>query len=364
MALKWNFFSTNLSYLDLNFSFFVILKKKENCLGQEKWRALLFAESIYILSKLEGTMIEVFGVSKSFGKRQVLKDISFTIQKGQIVGFLGPNGAGKTTTMRILTGFFPPDKGTIKVAGHDMFTNPIEVKKRLGYLPEHNPLYLEMTVEGYLRFVARIKGVNGKRETQRIQEVMASCGLEGVRNRLIKRLSKGYKQRVGLAQALVNDPEILILDEPTVGLDPKQITEIRQLIKNLAAQKTVILSTHILPEVNMVCNRVIIINKGEVVAEDTPENLTSQKGQVEILLKAPSKAEIKRGLESISGVKDLKISQEGEFYRLLISFSPHDDLRPVLVEEVVKHGWKLYEISSRRLSLEEVFVQLVTEEAS
>ncbi len=308
-------------------------------------------------------MIEVKGVCKAFGERQVLKNISFFVEKGQILGFLGPNGAGKTTTMRILTGFFPPDAGQVKIAGYDITKEPMPVKKKMGYLPEHNPLYPEMTVEGFLRFAARIKGVSAKEETKRVNTVIAECGLEGVRKRLIKPLSKGYKQRVGLAQALVNDPEILILDEPTIGLDPKQIYEIRQLIKSLASQKTVILSTHILPEVSMVCTKVVIINQGQVVAEDTPENLTAQRGQVEILLKAAT-AKVKTALSRLPGIKEINIKQEDGFCRAFVKFDPSREIRPLLAQEVVKQGWELYELTSKRASLEEVFVQLITKEAS
>ncbi len=308
-------------------------------------------------------MIEVKGVCKAFGERQVLKNISFFVEKGQILGFLGPNGAGKTTTMRILIGFFPPDAGQVKIAGYDITKEFIPVKKKIGYLPEHNPLYPEMTVEGYLRFAARIKGVSAKEETKRVNTVIAECGLEGVRKRLIKPLSKGYKQRVGLAQALVNDPEILILDEPTIGLDPKQIYEIRQLIKSLASQKTVILSTHILPEVSMVCTKVVIINQGQVVAEDTPENLTAQRGQVEILLKAPT-AKVKTALSRLPWIKEVNTKQEDGFCRAFVKFDPSREIRPLLAQEVVKQGWELYELTSKRASLEEVFVQLITKEAS
>jgi ABC-2 type transport system ATP-binding protein len=306
-------------------------------------------------------MIEVKGVCKVLGERLVLKHISFFVEKGQILGFLGPNGAGKTTTMRILTGFFPPDVGQVKIAGYDITKAPIAVKKKIGYLPEHNPLYPEMTVESYLRFAARIKGVNAKEETKRVNTVIAACGLEDVRKRLIKGLSKGYKQRVGLAQALVNDPEILILDEPTIGLDPKQIYEIRQLIKGLASEKTVILSTHILPEVSMVCTKVVIINQGQVVAEDTPENLTAKRGQVEILLKAPTEA-VKNTLSKLQGIKEVNTNQEDGLCRAFVKFDPFIDIRPLLVQEIVKQGWELYELTPKRASLEEVFVQLVTEE--
>jgi len=308
-------------------------------------------------------MIEVMHVSKWFGQRKILKDISFRVEKGEILGFLGPNGAGKTTTMRILTGFFPPNEGRVKILDHDITQNPLAVKQKLGYLPEHNPLYPEMTVEGYLRFAAQIKGVEAKEETKRVNTVIAECGLEDVRYRLIKRLSKGYKQRLGLAQALVNDPEVLILDEPTIGLDPKQIYEIRQLIKSLAGKKTVILSTHILPEVSMVCTKVLIINRGQVVAEDTPEHLMVREGQVEILVKAPIQT-LKQHLQTLSEIKEIKVQSEGEYVRAIIRSNPSLDIRPLLAQEIVQQGWALLELTPKRASLEEVFVQLVTEEAS
>ncbi|HDD45443.1 MAG TPA: ATP-binding cassette domain-containing protein [Candidatus Desulfofervidus auxilii] len=308
-------------------------------------------------------MIEVINVSKWFGERQALKNISFKVEKGEILGFLGPNGAGKTTTMRILTGFFPPSSGTVKIAGEDITKNPIFAKQKLGYLPENNPLYDEMTVEAYLKFVASVKGIKGKKQKMQVEKVIEECGIKEVKNRLIKRLSKGYRQRVGLAQALVNDPEILILDEPTIGLDPKQIYEIRQLIKNLAGEKTVILSTHILPEVSMVCTRVVIINKGEVVAEDTPDNLTAKRGQIEILVKAPAE-EIENHFKSIPEIEGIEVKKENEFTRAFLRFSPQIEIRPFIVKTIVEKGWDLLELIPRRASLEEVFVQLVTEEAS
>lgn len=308
-------------------------------------------------------MIEVRNISKWFGARQVLRDVSFEVEKGEILGFLGPNGAGKTTSLRILTGYFPPDKGTVKIGGYNIAQNPLTVKQKLGYFPEHNPLYPEMTVDGYLRFVARIKGVRGKEETKRVNTVVAKCGLENVRHRLIKRLSKGYKQRVGLAQALVNDPEVLLLDEPTIGLDPKQIYEIRQLIKALAGQKTVILSTHILPEVSMVCTKVVIIKDGQVIAKDNPENLTAQKGYVEILARAP-KEEFTAYLKNIPEVKEVEAKMEDNFIRAYIHFDPQYEIRPKLTQGIVQSGWELLELRPRRKSLEEVFVQLVTKEAS
>jgi ABC-2 type transport system ATP-binding protein len=224
----------------------------------------------------EVTLIEVQDLTKTFGEKIAVNHLSFTVNKGEILGFLGPNGAGKTTTMRILTGFMPATSGTARVAGFDVFTDSIEVRRRIGYLPENPPLYTDMTVADYLDFVARIKGVGPDKRRQRVDEAMDKTNIGDQRNELIKRLSRGYKQRVGLSQALVHDPDVIILDEPTVGLDPKQIIEVRHLIKGLAGTHTIILSTHILPEVSMTCDRVVIINNGTIAAVDTPANLTMQ----------------------------------------------------------------------------------------
>src|SRR5688500_12570177 len=219
-------------------------------------------------------MIEAIQLTKFYDNNPALTDVSFQVEKGEILGFLGPNGAGKTTTMRILTGFIPPTSGTAKVAGFDVLTQSMEVRKRIGYMPENPPLYNEMTVSSFLRFISRLKRVSKGTEKQRIDTVIQKCSLESVTGRLIGHLSRGFRQRVGLAQALIHDPEVLILDEPTSGLDPAQIIEIRQLIRGLANGHTVILSSHILPEVEQTCGRVVIINKGKIIAVDTPEKLS------------------------------------------------------------------------------------------
>jgi len=230
-------------------------------------------------------LIEVKDLTKSFGERTAVDHVSFVVNRGEILGFLGPNGAGKTTTMRILTGFLPATSGTAQVAGFDVFNDSLEVRKRIGYLPENPPLYLDMSVSAYLEFVARIKNVPAEKRQARVDDAMTKTNITDKRHELIKRLSRGYKQRVGLAQALVHDPEVIILDEPTVGLDPKQIIEVRHLIKSLAGSHTIILSTHILPEVSMTCDRVVIINRGRIAAIDTPANLTTQlKGVQNVLL--------------------------------------------------------------------------------
>lgn len=230
-------------------------------------------------------MIKVEGLTKRYGDVTAIEDLSFCVGKGEIVGFLGPNGAGKTTTMRIVTGFLASTDGTVTVSGHDIFAKPIEAKKRIGYLPEQPPLYGDMTVAGYLKFVSKIKGVPRSGRPEAIDRVVERCGLKNVRRTIIGKLSKGYRQRVGLAQAMVHDPEILILDEPTIGLDPKQIIEIRELVKALAGEQTIILSTHILPEVMMICQRCLIIDRGRIVVDDSLEALTAQESLESVFLK-------------------------------------------------------------------------------
>jgi ABC-2 type transport system ATP-binding protein len=230
-------------------------------------------------------MIEVEGLTKRYGDFTAIENISFRVEKGEIVAFLGPNGAGKTTTMRVITGFLPATEGTVAVAGFDIFQKPMEVKKRIGYLPEHPPVYNDMTVGEYLRFVAKIKGVPRSDRESAMDRVLQRCGLKDVTETIIGKLSKGYKQRVGLAQAMIHDPAVLILDEPTIGLDPKQIIEIRELIKSLAGEHTIILSTHILQEVSMICQRVLIIHQGRIVADDSLENLTAEESLENVFLK-------------------------------------------------------------------------------
>jgi ABC-2 type transport system ATP-binding protein len=230
-------------------------------------------------------MIKVEGLTKRYGDVTAIEDLSFQVEKGEIVGFLGPNGAGKTTTMRIITGFLASTDGTVSVSGQDIFEKPMEVKKRIGYLPEQPPLYADMTVVGYLKFVAKIKGVPRSTRAAAMDRVVERCGLKDVRKKIIGKLSKGYRQRVGLAQAMIHDPQVLILDEPTIGLDPKQIIEIRELVKSLAGDQTIILSTHILPEVTMICQRCLIIDRGRIVADDSLEALTAQGSLESVFLK-------------------------------------------------------------------------------
>ena len=313
-------------------------------------------------------MIEVQDLTKSYGSVKAVDDISFTVNKGEILGFLGPNGAGKTTTMRILTGYMPATSGTARVAGFDVSRDSMEVRRRIGYLPENPPLYPDMTVETYLDFVARIKQIAPERRKVRIDDALGKTNLEERRSELIKRLSRGYKQRVGLAQALVHDPDVIILDEPTVGLDPKQIIEVRNLIKGLAGNHTIILSTHILPEVSMTCDRVVIINKGKVAAVDTPENLTSQlKGgqKIRIEAEAPEKP-LREALAQIPGASRVVVESQRTGSRLVVTVEAAQgkDLRSEIAAKIVQNGWPLFELRGVSLSLEEIFLELTTDDSA
>lgn len=311
-------------------------------------------------------MIEVENLTKVYTGRKAIDGISFKVEKGEILGFLGPNGAGKTTTMRILTCYMPSTSGTARVAGFDVFEESLEVRKRIGYVPETPPVYPEMTVESYLTFVAKIKGAPSNQRRAQVDDVMGKCSIGDVRNRVIGKLSKGYKQRVGVAQALLNNPEVLILDEPTIGLDPKQIFDVRSLIKSLAGNHTVILSTHILPEVSMTCDRVVIINNGKVVAMDTPEGLTNQaKGaeRIALLVDGPREA-VGEKLQGIDGVVSVQASggENGKPASFNVECKLNTDLRRTLAATVVSQGWGLLELKGVSLSLEDVFINLVTKE--
>lgn len=312
-------------------------------------------------------MIEVEHLTKVYGTARGIEDVSFKVQKGEILGFLGPNGAGKTTTMRILTCFFPPTSGKARVAGYDVFEDSLEVRKRIGYLPENVPLYTDMSVPDYLGFVAGVKGVDRREIKTKVAKVMDECGLMEVAKKYIGELSKGYRQRVGLAQALINDPEVLILDEPTIGLDPRQIIDIRQLIKNLAGKRTVILSTHILPEVSMICHRVIIINEGRLIAVDTPDNLMRQlQGSSQILLqvKGPH-ARVLQELEKVRGIHRVirKGTGADNVDTYVVEAIKNTDIRKDLPIVIVKNNWELLEMRPVSMSLEDIFIKLVTEEA-
>jgi len=310
-------------------------------------------------------MIEVQHLSKRYGPVTAVDDISFSVAKGEILGFLGPNGAGKTTTMRMLTGYMPASEGRAIVAGYDVFDQPIEAKRRTGYLPETPPLYPEMTVKEYLDFVARIKGVPANERRARVDDVMKRTWVADMAGRHCAKLSKGYRQRVGLAQAIIHNPEVLILDEPTAGLDPKQIIETRDLIRSLAGDHTIVLSTHILPEVSQTCQRVVIINKGRVVAVDTPDNLTSQlRGSSGLYVQIDTAgADAAATLTRVPGVTAVKpIDRRETTVGYEIDVTGGRDVRRDLAREIVGSGWGLLELRPMRISLEEIFLQLTTDE--
>jgi ABC-2 type transport system ATP-binding protein len=307
-------------------------------------------------------VIEVQHLTKQYGRVTAVSDLSFRVERGEILGFLGPNGAGKTTTMRILTGYMPATEGKAIVAGFDVFAQPIEAKRRTGYLPETPPLYPDMTVAEYLDFVSKIKGVPAQGRRQRIREVMERTRIADMASRMCSKLSKGYKQRVGLAQAIIHNPDVLILDEPTAGLDPKQIIETRELIKELAGSHTIILSTHILPEVSQTCERVVIINKGHVVAEDTPANLTAraQGAETMYLQVDAGGADPQAALRRIAGVTRIT---EADRQHTVVGYEIESergrDVRRDLAQAVVGSGWGLLELRPTRLSLEDVFLSLM-----
>jgi ABC-2 type transport system ATP-binding protein len=311
-------------------------------------------------------MIKVEGLTKRYARTVAVDNISFEVEKGQIVGFLGPNGAGKTTTMRILTCFLPPSSGKANVAGFDVQEHPMEVKRRIGYLPETPPVYPEMAVDEYLDFAGRLKGISSGDIKRRVDDSLAKCALGDVRSKLIGKLSKGYRQRVGLAQAIIHNPDVLILDEPTSGLDPKQIIEIRDLLKSLAGDHTIILSTHILPEVEQSCERVIIISRGKVVAMDTVSNLTSRmRGSEHIAVEidsatgSPTVSEAQQRLEQVSGVSRV-VAKEPKDGRLLFEVESLQgrQIRADLARTVVNAGWDLSELAGIGSSLEDIFLQL------
>ncbi|MEI6602460.1 MAG: ABC transporter ATP-binding protein [Clostridia bacterium] len=309
-------------------------------------------------------MIEIQNLSKRFGKIQAVKNISFTVNKGEILGFLGPNGAGKTTTMNIITGFIGSTTGSVKVCGFDVLEQPQEVKKRIGYLPEQPPLYFDMTVNEFLRFVCELKSVEHAKIKAMIDTVCELVKITTVRKRLIKNLSKGFKQRVGLAQALVGDPEVLILDEPTVGLDPTQIIEMRKLIRQLSKKHTIILSSHILSEVSAVCDRVVIINHGEIAAVDTPENLSkamNTTGKFSILVAGP-KNSVSNLIRNVNGVRKVEfLMQKGDHFEFAFEIEQGVDARKPIFFELAKAGYPILELKPMGLSLEDIFLSVVNE---
>src|SRR5881296_1584150 len=316
-------------------------------------------------------MISVKDLSKRYARNTAVDHISFEVEKGQIVGFLGPNGAGKTTTMRVLTCFLPPSSGTATVAGFDVLETPLEVKRRIGYLPEAPPLYLEMRTAEYLTFVGRLKGLSGAELQHRVDTVCERCAAGDVKNKLLGKLSKGYRQRVGLAQAIIHNPEVLILDEPTAGLDPKQINETRDLIKGLAGDHTIILSTHILPEVEQTCEQVVIINKGKIVATDSVRNLRSRaRGGEAVLVEVAGRngnlnsASVQHRLEQIAGVSRVTLKESRDSRNIFEIESQKSFVRGDLARAVVESGWDLNELRSAAMSLEQIFLQLTREEAA
>jgi ABC-2 type transport system ATP-binding protein len=304
-------------------------------------------------------MIEANGLVKRYGAYTAIEDISFSVEQGEIVGFLGPNGAGKTTTMRILTGYLPPSEGSASIAGHDIFSDSLAARRNLGYLPENVPLYPEMTVVDYLDYMARLRRLPQRRDA--VEKAMELVHVTDRADDRIAKLSKGYRQRVGLAQALLHDPPVLILDEPTVGLDPRQISEVRELIRTLGSERTIILSTHILPEVSQLCNRIIIMSDGRIAAIDTPQGLTNSlqratRVYLQLGQPAPDTAE---QLQALDGIEHVQEQSNGRFE---LTSSHDSDLRPALAAMVVERGWDLLELRAVSLSMEEIFLELTTHE--
>lgn len=312
-------------------------------------------------------MIEVEHLSKTYGSTPAITDVTFSVEPGEILGFLGPNGAGKTTTMRILAGYLPATNGKAKIAGFDVNEDSLAVRQRIGYLPETPPLYPEMTVEGFLYFVARIKGVPAGDRTTKVTAAIERCNLQDKRHVIIRKLSKGYRQRVGIAQAIVHDPPAIILDEPTVGLDPRQIIEVRNLIKSLAGTHTIILSTHILPEVSMTCSRVAIINKGKVVATNTPENLMTQLAggsgyEVEIEGDANLAKQVLKNVPGVNLVESVSGQHPSHNHHLRVISQPGIEPGKDIATALIRSGFGLYEMRRVSATLEDVFLQLTTTE--
>jgi len=322
-------------------------------------------------------MISVQGLTKSYGSTDAVRDLSFSVDRGEVVGFLGPNGAGKSTTMKILCGFLPADAGEVEIAGFNVFSQSLQARSRIGYLPENVPLYPEMRVGEYLRYRAALKGVRSRRLGEKVEDALDLCNIRHVRNQLVGTLSKGYRQRVGLADALVNEPDILILDEPTIGLDPEQIREVRRLIKSLATRHTILLSSHILSEVEMTCSRVLILGKGRIVATGSPSELRQRSGMIisgpvrmEIQTSSPdtgpSVLHVLQSLEYVASATLVENEQPAGWdrFEILPSAGFPSDPRPALFEEAVRREWKLRELSAREASLEEVFTSFVTDQTS
>ncbi len=308
-------------------------------------------------------MIEVNELTRYYGQKQAISNVSFSVKKGEILGLLGPNAAGKTTTMRILTCYMPPTSGTATVGGYDIFDKSMEIRRITGYLPENPPLYNELVVTDYLNFVAKIKGVEKDKFKSEIDTAIEKANIGEVRNRVIGKLSKGFKQRVGLAQCLLNNPQVIVLDEPTIGLDPKQIIEVRELIKNLKGDHTVILSSHILPEVEQTCERVVIISDGKVVAEDTPDNLTARmRGSDRVLLEVEGEKEkIEKVFKSFPDITSMKLETHSDNIHK-ITIESNKDLRKELAQKLVTQNFGLLEMHADKVTLEDIFLHLTTKE--
>lgn len=311
-------------------------------------------------------MIEVNNVSKMYGAFPAISDISFRVESGEVLGFLGPNGAGKSTTMKIITGFMPPSEGEVSVAGFDVVTESLQARKRIGYLPETVPLYVDMNVRDYLHYMGRLRGMSRDRINLRTPEVIDICRLQDYYTTIISKLSKGFKQRLGIAQAILHEPEVLVLDEPTIGIDPIQVVETRQLIKDLGGEHTLILSTHILPEVSQICERVIIIHEGQIIAIDTPESLAKRlvgSERVDLDIKGPQQ-EVLVALENVPGVRDVVRLQgePGSVPRYRVRSELDVEIRAQLASLVINSGWELVRLDGVIMSLEEIFLRLTTDD--
>ncbi len=309
----------------------------------------------------DSPLIEVRDLTKRYAGHTAVSGMTFSVGRGEVVGLLGPNGAGKTTTMRILSGFMPATSGTARVAGFDVSTESREVRRRIGYMPENNPLHVDMRVRDYLRFRARLKGLARGQVAGRVNTVMEQCGLVDVSRKIVGHLSKGYRQRVGLADSLVHEPELVILDEPTIGLDPHQIRSVRRLVKSLGRSHTILISTHILSEVEMTCSRVLIMNGGRILAADTTQNLqalASDAAQVVVEVRAPE-AELRACWEAMAEVQSFDVAPSaGDYWRCLLVVRPEVDVRPAVYDQVSRRGWGLRELSLSRVSLEDIFVRV------
>ena len=311
-------------------------------------------------------MIEVSDVTKYYGNFPAIMDISFRVEPGEVVGFLGPNGAGKSTTMKVITGFLPPSSGSASIAGYDIVNESLEARKHIGYLPETVPLYTEMTVREYLDYMGKLRGMASDKIRTRIDDVVEICHLEDYYTSIIGKLSKGFRQRLGIAQAILHEPDVLVLDEPTIGIDPIQVVETRQLIKDLGGDHTLIVSTHILPEVSQLCERVIVINEGQIVATDEPENLARRllgRERVDLQVKGPQQ-EVLVALESVEGVEEVsRINIErGEIPQYRVESESGMEIRADLAQKVIEGGWELHRLEAVTMSLEEIFLKLTTED--